>query len=293
MIRKSMFLLMALVLSLVTVAPVFAAAPGQGLVVEGERIPGAALGFTRAQVEAAFGDPASCQSVSSPGDFGFCSYLVEGGGKVWARYRGADGGNPSNSSADVVYNFSWEEQVSGWVTTAGVNTSLARTNPEAVIAAYPNAQVIYNMFGAIIQVRDYEQGIQVNWDHNFYSGTFSVRMAISEPSTPPPPREKLVRVVNIDLSARKTKGQRIVTAFVQVQDDRTLAASGATVSATWVHPDGSTENVEAITSGAGYAYFEIQPAKRGVYTLMIRGVLLDEHRFDDANSVLQASVQVK
>ena len=84
-----------------------------------------------------------------------------------------------------------------------------------------------------------------------------------------------------------------MTAFVKVQDDRDLAASGATVHTTWTLADGSTFAVEDATSSSGYAYFEILDARRGTYTLVIQEVILTEHRFDATNSVLRASITVK
>lgn len=86
---------------------------------------------------------------------------------------------------------------------------------------------------------------------------------------PPPPREKLTRVAGIELTANKTKGQREVTALVRVQDDRGLAASGATVFAAWSFPDGSTLVAEGVTSTTGYAYFEVRNAGPGTYTLSV------------------------
>jgi hypothetical protein len=291
MLRKRMFVLLIVVMSLAV--PVLAAAPAEGLVVEGQSVPGIALGFTRAEVEAAYGAPESCQSVEVPADFAYCSFQVEDGGLVSVRYRGSDGGYARNSPDDVAYHIRWEEQASGWTTTTGVNTTLARANPEAVMAAYPNAQVTYNQWGSILQVKDYQLGIQINWAYDFYTGATSVSMAISSPSTPPPPREKLTRVTGIDLAASKTKGQREVTALVRVQDDRGLAASGATVFATWSFPDGSTLTVEDVTSTTGYAYFKVRKAARGTYTLTVDDVVLTNHRFDAANSVLSANIAVK
>lgn len=293
MLRKRMFVLLIVLMSLAVAVPVLAAAPAEGLVVEGQSVPGIALGFTRAEVEAAYGTPKSCQSVEVPADFAHCSFQVEGGGLVSVRYRGSDGGYASNSPDDVAYHIRWGEQVSGWMTIAGVNTTLARANPEAVIAAYPDGLVTYNQWGSILQVKDYQLGIEVNWAYDFYTGATSVSMAISSPGTPPPPREKLTRIAGIELAANKAKGRREVTALVRVQDDRGLAASGATVFATWSLPDGSTLVVEDVTSTTGYAYFEVRKAGRGTYTLTVDDVVLANHRFDAANSVLSASIAVK
>jgi hypothetical protein len=75
-------------------------------------VPGIALGFSRAQVGDAYGEPNSCQSGSVGGDYVVCAYRVDGRGNVWVHYRGADGGKPSKSPDDVAYPFHWEEQVS-------------------------------------------------------------------------------------------------------------------------------------------------------------------------------------
>jgi hypothetical protein len=293
MLRKMMLILFLLVLSLTAVLPVRADAPAEGLVIEGESVPGIALGFTRAQVEAVYGEPQSCQSGAVGGDFAHCSFPVEGGGQVDVNYRGPDGGNPSNSPDDVVHYIYWTEQVSGWTTTAGVNTALAKADPEAVVAAYPNAQLTYDMFGNLIRVEDARMGIKVSWNLEYLSGTYLVSMQIFHPREPAPPREKLTRVTDIDLVVYKHRGRRQVRAYVRVQDDRTLAASGATVFATWTFPDGSTQPVQDVTSGAGGAYFEINEARRGTYTLTVDDVLLDDHQFDRDSSVLSASIRVK
>jgi hypothetical protein len=118
-------------------------------------------------------------------------------------------------------------------------------------------------------------------------------MAISAPSEPPPPRERLTRVASIELSASKTKGERQVRALLRIEDDRTLAAPGATVLATWRLADGTTVQVQDVTSGSGYAYFEILDAGKGTYTLIVDDVVLADHRFDRASSVLSESISIK
>jgi hypothetical protein len=199
----------------------------------------------------------------------------------------------SNSPDDVVFKITWTEAVSGWTTTAGVNTTLARENPEAVIAAYPNARVTYNQWGAIYSVIDYPQGIEVIWAPNFYQGTVHIRMAIFYPREAPPLPEKLTYVYTIDLTPTKVKGQRKIRAFVGVRNETQLAAKGATVFARWTFPDGSTQAAESTTSLSGYAYFEINDIPRGTYTLTVEDVVLEDHRFDSENSVLSESVKVK
>lgn len=292
MMKRIIVALFIGVVGLLVALPAQAAAPADGLVFEGESVPGLALGDSRAQAEAAFGPPQSCQSVTI-GDFASCSFPVEGGGTVNVRYRGPDGGDASNSPDDVVYNIRWYEQVSGWFTAAGVNTSLAAADPDAVIATYPDATVTYNMFGDVYRVVDHEQGIEVIWALDFYSGTTHVNMAVFFTRSAPPVPEKLTRITDIDLTARKSRGSRQVRALVQLRNEKDLAAEGATVMATWVFPNGSTQPVIDITSMSGYAYFEILRAARGSYTLLINDVVLDAHRFDLDNSVLEASVTVK
>jgi hypothetical protein len=256
-------------------------------------VPGIALGFSRAQVEAAYGPPASCQSGSVGGDYASCSYPVEGGGKVTALYRGPNGGGPSNSPYDVVHHIRWEERVSGWTTTAGVNTALAKSDPHAVVAAYPNAHVTYTSWGHPFQVKDYELGITVNWHFDFYSGRVRVSMAISYPSDPPPPPEPVTRVTNINLYANKLKGKRTIWASVWVDDEYWNNAEGATVIVDWTYPDGSTQRLQAVTDDSGLARFEFRNVKAGSYTLDVFDVVYGEHRFDRELSTLSSSIEVR
>ena len=285
------FLTAVLIVAL-TAVPVLAAAPGTGVVVEGVSIPGAELGFSRAQVEASFGAPKFCQSVEVGGDMASCSFDVDSGGQVDVRYRGADGGSASNSPDDVAYNFRWSQAAGGWTTTAGVNTTLAIQDPDAAIAAYPNATVIYNpLFGNIESIEDRSLGILIDYHFNYLSGTLSVSMAISYPAgsppPPPPPEELFVHVSAIDLAASK----RNITATVQVLDELDQAAAGATVQATWTLPNGSRQSVSGQTNGSGAVVLKLNNARRrGIYTLRIDDVLLDGFNFDAGNSVLSASI---
>ena len=70
-------------------------------------------------------------------------------------------------------------------------------------------------------------------------------------------------------------------------------AAGATVFATWLFRNGTQQAVQDVTSGTGYAYFELLGAPRGAYTLIVDDVVLDGYRFDRENSVLSASVKIK
>ena len=203
-------------------------------------------------------------------------------------FRGPDGGDATDSPEDVVTRISWTEAVSGWVTTAGVNTALAREDRQAVVAAYPDARVTYQL-ESIYRVTDYLQGIEVQWLPNFYAGTVNIRMSIFVPTDPPPLPplpEQITYVHKIDLEANKTKGKRQIRAWVGVRDQTNLAAEGATVFATWTFPDGSTHSAESVTFGSGNAYFDIGGTSRGTYTLTVDDIVLEDHRFDSENSVL-------
>jgi len=285
--------MLATLLSAFAVVPVLADAPGTGEVIEGLSVPGAELGFSRAQVEASFGSPKFCQSVEVGGDMASCSFDVEAGGQVDVRYRGADGGNASNSPDDVAYNFRWSQAADGWTTTAGVNTTLAIDDPDAAIAAYPNATVIYNpTFGNIESIEERSLGILIDYHFNYLSGTLSVSMAISYPtgSPPPPPpptEEHFVRVTAIDLAANK----RNLTATVQVLDELDQAAVSATVQATWTLPNGQQQSVSGQTDGFGVVEFRLnKDRRRGTYTIRIDDVALDGFNFDADDSVLSASI---
>lgn len=299
MFRKIIFVLLGMVLSLMVALTALAAAPAEGIVVEGQSVPGVALGDSRAQVEAAYGQPVKCTDMGyydgRKGLDGICEFDVDGGGQVTLYYFDADGGPAQGSPDDMVSIIRWRQAVSGWVTTAGVNTTLALEDPEAVIAAYPNAVVTYNsLFGIIEKIEDSVLGITIDYDFHYLSGTKTVSMLIRFPGEPPPPPpEKETHVTNIDLRVRKEKGDRQVRAYIQVDDESGRPAAGANVLATWIYPDGSTQAVEGLTYSTGNAYFEILDAPRGTLTLRIDDVVLDGYQFDRANSVLSASTTIK
>lgn len=267
--------------------------PVEGVVVEGVSVPGIALGSTRAQVENAYGEPQWCQSSGNPGNQAYCSFPVDGGGQVNVHYRGADGGIANGTSDDVAFKVEWTEAVSGWNTTAGVNTTLAKENPGDVIAAYPNAQVVYNQFGNIYSVIDYPLGIEVLWIPDFYTGQTHIQMAIFYPMPDPPSIENHTRVASINLTSKKIRGKRQVEGFVKVVDDENNSVQGAYVIAYWTFPDGSTQVVEDITSRTGNAYFEIIDVTRGEYSLTIEDVVLEDYLFDSDKSILTKNINIR
>jgi hypothetical protein len=292
-----------------------AAPPAAGTVVEGISAPGAALGDTRAEVEASYGDPSFCQGPYQD----FCTYTVYGLGSVNVRYRGSDGGGATGTAADVLYNLSFTGYPE-WVTTAGISTSLALADPDSVISAYPNGEVIYNIFGNIYQVRDSGLGISVTWIYNFYTGSVHTSIAIFEgtgsnppptpsptatptvtlpptptpTSTPPPdptatptpePSTDLLRVASIEMIGTG----RSVSATVLVTDQNDAPVSGAQVSAEWTLPDGEILALSSATKRNGRAVFSV-PKSAGLHIITITGVTLDGYSFDPENSQLTESI---
>jgi len=303
MFRKSIAVLIVVMISLTAVIPVLAAAPAEGVVVEGFSVPGVALGDTRTQVQTVYGDPYSCTKGYEVDDDAICTYPVQGLdhlGRIRIHYRGPDGGLPNASPEDVVYSVSWNDSVPGWITKeGGVNTEWARSvhlDPEAVLAVYPNAVINYGLFDAMTQARDYELGITIEWRYSIYSGSFGVIMTISPPTEtppPPPPPEPVTRVTNISLYANKIKGKHTVWASVWVDNEYWDNAVGATVVIDWTSPDGSKQRLQAVTSSSGLATFEMRNLKTGTYTLEIIDVIYLEHRFDRELSYLTSSIAVK
>jgi hypothetical protein len=282
MYRKVIGLMFAVVLSLTPTVSALAAAPAEGIVVEGVSVPGIALGDSRAQVEAVNGPPRSCRDINELNDAASCSFDVEGGGWVGVFYRGPDGGNASGSPEDVVIDIRWG-LVDGWVTTAGINTTLALNDKQAVVDAYPDADLYYDSVGRLYLLRDPELGIQVTWNHAYIF--YSVSMSIFNPYTPPPPPD-LMRVAGIEMSYDR----KSVTARVLVLDEQDQPVEGAVVSAWWVYPKNNNNNTnlfaEAATAGDGYAIFRIDKAPRGDYRINILNVTKEGHEFDDDNSLI-------
>jgi len=286
---------MAGMLVLLASPTLLAEAPASGVVIEGVSAPGVSLGDSRAELEAAYGSPLFCQSVEAAGDMAACDYPVEGGGQVSIRYRGPDGGNAANSPADLTHAIRWYEAVSGWVTTTGVNTALAKTDPDAVLDAYPNGEVAYNMFGDLYRLTDRELGVEVIWALNFYTGLTHVNMAIFGETiiNPPPPPDQQTHVADIELSSSRKKRVRRVDASVEIQNESGEPAGAALVRVHWVLPDSSAVDQLDVTSLSGFAHFNLSGIARGNYTLIVDEVDLENHDFDSGGSVLEASIRVK
>jgi hypothetical protein len=278
----------------VFVAVALSAPPLEGIVFEGESVPGIGLGDTRAEVYLAYGEPDRCQHAVTIGDAAFCTWILRGhpgqGGDVQSQvnvnFRGAGGGNPSNAPDDVVTSILFYG-LDGWVTTAGINTELAAAAPEAVFAAYPDGEVTEHVF--VTTVTDWRNGIRVTWQTEYLNQATLVSISIftpREPPPPPPPREPAVLVSEIDLSIVK----RTVIGRVRVLNDLNWKARGAEVHATWALPDGSTRAVRGTTDSFGLVELVLSKARRGTYVLTIDDVVLDGHDFDADNSVLSATI---
>lgn len=277
MLRKISLMLLMVALSLTAALPAHADAPATGTVFEGERVPGIALGDTRAAVEAFNGPPRGCHDVIEPNDSASCTFDVEGGGWVGVQYQGPNGGNASGSPDDVVISIRWGA-VDGWVTTAGINTTLALNDKQAVVDAYPNADLYYDSVGRLYLLRDPELGIQVAWNHAYIF--YDVYMSIFDPYTPPPPPD-YIRVADIELLSYT---RHSVTARVLVLDEQDQPVEGAVVDATWMYPKVDGLQVSGTTASDGYATFTIDKARRGTYYFSISDVSLDGYVYDYVHS---------
>jgi hypothetical protein len=281
-------ILIAILFSGLIAFSVLAAAPAEGTVVEGVSVPGLALGATRAEVEAAYGEPRWCQDLEVNGDLAVCSFPVEDGSGVTVRFQGADGRYARNSPEDIVFQIGWSAR--GWTTTAGVNITLALNDREAVAAAYPNAEVIYDERGIITRVEDSQLGIVIRWVKSGYIFPDSVIMDIY---TPPAALSEgsSIRFADINVTGEKIRSERHVIVAISVQGEQGQPVYGATVVGTWTYPRGAVQTVKDETLNTGYAFFELADARNGAWTLTIDDVLLDGHPLDRENSVLSVSFE--
>lgn len=295
--QKVLVMGIVLLAVLVTVIPALADAPAEGTVVEGHSVPGGVtLGDTRAQVEEKWGEPYICKDQmhfdGRRGIDGICEYEADGLNRVTVRYHAADGTWQSlGTSDDVLYNVWWPQSTSGWVTTAGVNTTMALNDPEAVIAAYPDAEV--RVDGDFIYYIA-SPGIAIYRNWNIYGGFTTVSMAIGKGI--PNPEEWLgySTVADIDLSDAKIKRNREVTGLVLVHDFQDQPAAGATVTAKWFLPDGSSQTGQDVTSSDGVATFQLSGRlDRGTYYLIIDDVELTDHIWNYTGGVTSAKIEVK
>lgn len=180
--RISVLVLFVLAVSLFTsVLPASAAAPGSGVVYEGKKVPGLALGATREEAYKAYGKPSSCSMVTPGLAELVCYFPVETGGTVSVTFKAISDSSTGSYMGDIVTKISWDSNVKYWKTTRGVTMELALKDRAAVARAYPNAKLTYDMKGQIVRMVDYSTGFQVEW-FNSKIGP-AVRMSIFAPAT--------------------------------------------------------------------------------------------------------------
>lgn len=279
-------------------------APGTGIVYEGNSVPGAALGDSRADVNLTYGTPLYCQSVEAAGDYASCAYSVTGGGQVDIRYRGADGGNAGNSTSDIVHSIRWYLGVD-WITSAGITAAIALDDPEALVRAYPNAVVTYqSITGEVFSVVDTALGIDITRWFNPYTSLTSVHAAIFPPSgatpnptpdptpIPEPGPTQLLEVGSINLNAVNFgRGKREITAVVSVIDMEGQAIEGAVVSATWTLPNGKSQSAQSITTNDGTVTYELSgKLRKGWYGFTVSDIKLENYEFDVSGGTLTSEV---
>jgi hypothetical protein len=271
--------------SLLLLAPALASAlvPAYGMVTEGVQAPGIILGNSRAQVINSYGNPSYCQSITL-GDYAYCTYTIDETSSVSVRYTSPDGSNALNSPNDVVSSVSWTG-LPEWQTVAGINTSIALSDPQAVINAYPNATVTYNN-SRLFSVRDAQLGIQVVW--NFIpdpTPSSYVSMTIFKPTDSQPAPAPIIRISSIVL---KSSGNKI-TAKVSLVNDHGIAISGANVSGTWTYQNKTSIDQIAASNTNGVASFSVSKGKGLTFT--ITNVSKEGYAFDAANSITSAQWQ--
>jgi hypothetical protein len=113
----------------------------------------------------------------------------------------------------------------------------------------------------------------------------SIFVSQEEPPTDPP--QPSLQSTSIAMKVRR--GQ--VNATVTVEDETGSRVSGASISATWTFPDGSTAAVTGTSDNNGEATFEVKKSL-GVFVFRIDDITLDEYVFDADNSALSAEIEV-
>jgi hypothetical protein len=106
-----------------------------------------------------------------------------------------------------------------------------------------------------------------------------------------PTGESLLRSVDIVLQGRSRGGVVSIRGRVLIEDETGASVAGATVSATWTLPGGSTVSRTAITDSRGWARFQVRD-EGGVFALTIDDVTKEGYVFDADNSVLSESIEL-
>jgi len=169
-------------------------------------------------------------------------------------------------------------------------SSAGSSDPDGTIAAYqwnfgdafgytsnePNPTYTYGYAGT------YTATLTVT-DNNNVSSTDTVVITVSpDPTT-------LLRSTAITLSAKLSGSKVTATGQVTVKDGNGKLISGASVTAQWTRPDGSTVVQSVTTRGTGVAQFQASGG-RGTYTLTVTDIYKYLYTFDPAGSVLTKSI---
>jgi len=103
-----------------------------------------------------------------------------------------------------------------------------------------------------------------------------------------PSASTILRSTDIVMGARSKKGKVNFTANVTVTDENRGSIGGATVSATWTLPDGSSVRQTATSSGSGQANFSVS-SPGGLARIDITDISKDGYTFDSRHGILHAS----
>lgn len=114
--------------------------------------------------------------------------------------------------------------------------------------------------------------------------------AWSATATATAPRLTVVRVSSLSLTASVRNGVVTARGVATIRTAGGNAVAGATVTATWRRPGGSTVSVTALSDGSGKATFSTTGG-RGTYTLTIATVTKPGTSFNAAASVLTRSIR--
>jgi hypothetical protein len=110
------------------------------------------------------------------------------------------------------------------------------------------------------------------------------------PTPTPTPIATALRSTSINLSGTLMKNNQVsVNGIVAVKDASGAAVPGATVAATWIKPNGTTQSQTASSNTTGGSNF-ITKGGRGTYTLRVNNITKTGYTFDKASSVLTKSI---
>ncbi len=108
--------------------------------------------------------------------------------------------------------------------------------------------------------------------------------------TPTPLPTTALRSTSISLSGTLMKNNQVsVNGIVAVKDASGAAVPGATVAATWIKPNGTTQSQTASSNTTGGSNF-ITKGGRGTYTLRVNNITKTGYTFDKTSSVLTKSI---